>query len=555
MRIHRLPSTAFTVATLLVFVAGTRAELDATQKQYYDDAIKHIDRGEANFKVASDGASGNLTGARARLALTRLGAVKGSIATVNARLEKLPLDDEQVKALKARVDQLQKSVTDMETAITNPVAPANPGPAADPSKPQVEQPPQAKPPAEAGTKLDYKQEENLKNARFYARELTGKAAALAQVAETIAKADDPLLVPIGKLQAAINTLEDVHRKEKFADDQIALLPADGRGVPEVADQLKSNKQNVLASEKVIVPAYEKLVSALDPKNHPSLSEDLIRLRELSGMYANVDIFVSDRPRAAAAVIEIPQAAKEHDRIVKDYALLMQQQTDAGKQLSGTSAHFKEKLGAFVEIVNRQKQALPQEIESDLKRAGELSDQAVKEKKPLFFTGGIPQQMDFAADKLVLLQAIDPDAGKIASERINQFKAELAKKQDALSEGIINTNALPNNAYDGPDRKQIETLAIEAWKKEQPDAQVLMVRIPSQNWKRETMWRFQNSWYFIDRSKLQAQLIVKHNDKLAVIRPINLWIDHTSNDERKAFPMDGIADDLIPQRFMLLEKVK
>ncbi len=555
MRIRPFPATALAAATMMLFVAGAQADLDATQKQLYDDAIKHIGQGEANFKVASDGATGNITGSRGRLTLSRLAAVKTSIATVNARLGKLPADEAQVQALKARVDQLQKSVTDMETAIANPGAAAKPdakpGAAPDPAKPQA----QPKPPADAGTKLDYKQEENLKNARFHTRDVTGKAAAIAQVAETVTKAADPLLVPIGTLQAAVNTIEDVHRKEKFADDALAPLPADGRGVQEVADQLKESKASVAASEKVIIPAYDKLVAALDPKNHPTLAEDIKRLGELASMYANADVFISDRPRAAAAVIEIPQAAKEHDRIVKDYALLMQQQTDAGKRLIGTSTHFKEKLGAFIELAKQQKQALPGEIEADLKRAGELSDQAVKEQKPAFFTGGIPQQMDFAADKLVLLQAIDADAAKLAADRITGFKAELAKKQQALSEGIINSNTLPNDAYTNADRKKIETLAIEAWKKEQPEAEVLMVRIPSQNWKRETMWRFQNSWYFIDRSKLQAQLIVKHNDKLAVIRPINLWIDHTSNDEHKAFPMDGIADDLIPQRFMLLEKVK
>ena len=273
------------------------------------------------------------------------------------------------------------------------------------------------------------------------------------------------------------------------------------------------------------------------------------------MYGSTDVFQSDRPRAAAAVAELPQAIKEHDRIVKDYALLVQQQTDMGKRLAGTSNHFKQKLAQFVESAKEQKQSLPSEIDADLKRANELAETAVKEQRAPYFTGGIPQQMDFASDKLVLLQALDPEAAKIASEKIEQTKSDLKTKQQSLSEGIINSNQLPNDTYAGADRKKIEEMAIEAWKKEQPDAEVLAVRIPSQNWKRETMWRYQNSWYFIDRSKLQAQLIVKHNDKLAVIRPINLWIDHTSNDEYKAFPMDGIRDDLIPQRFMLVEKVK
>jgi hypothetical protein len=50
--------------------------------------------------------------------------------------------------------------------------------------------------------------------------------------------------------------------------------------------------------------------------------------------------------------------------------------------------------------------------------------------------------------------------------------------------------------------------------------VLAVRFPSQQWNRETMWRYQNrEWYRIDRSKLQAQLIVKRDAKLAAIQPV------------------------------------
>ena len=51
------------------------------------------------------------------------------------------------------------------------------------------------------------------------------------------------------------------------------------------------------------------------------------------------------------------------------------------------------------------------------------------------------------------------------------------------------------------------------------------------------------------------MLVKHDDKLAVIRPVNLWIDHVSNDKQSAFPMDGLKDELPPHRYLLLEKVK
>jgi len=86
--------------------------------------------------------------------------------------------------------------------------------------------------------------------------------------------------------------------------------------------------------------------------------------------------------------------------------------------------------------------------------------------------------------------------------------------------------------------------------------VLAVRFPSEQWSRDSMWRLQNrTWYKIDRSQLQAQVLVKHDDKLAVIRPVNLWIDHIDNDKPSAIPLYDIKDEIQPMNLVLLSKVK
>ncbi len=80
--------------------------------------------------------------------------------------------------------------------------------------------------------------------------------------------------------------------------------------------------------------------------------------------------------------------------------------------------------------------------------------------------------------------------------------------------------------------------------------MLATRIPSSAWRRETMWRRQGTtWYRIDRSHLQVQLIVGHDDALAVIRPVDLWIDHQAGDERSAIPMDAPKDPVPPHRLL------
>ena len=107
-----------------------------------------------------------------------------------------------------------------------------------------------------------------------------------------------------------------------------------------------------------------------------------------------------------------------------------------------------------------------------------------------------------------------------------------------------------------DRDELVAYATKAWAELQPDAQVLTARIPSQAWTRDTRWEWSNgAFYKIDASKVQVQLIVKHDDTLAVIRPVNLYKNHLKGDTVNAYPMDAIDEDLLPQRYLMLEKVK
>ena len=92
--------------------------------------------------------------------------------------------------------------------------------------------------------------------------------------------------------------------------------------------------------------------------------------------------------------------------------------------------------------------------------------------------------------------------------------------------------------------------------QQADAEVLTACIPSQAWERSTRWEWSaGAFHKVDKSHIQVQLIVKHDDKLAVIRPVNLYKNHLKGDTINAWSMDAIEDELQPHRFMLLGKVK
>jgi hypothetical protein len=102
------------------------------------------------------------------------------------------------------------------------------------------------------------------------------------------------------------------------------------------------------------------------------------------------------------------------------------------------------------------------------------------------------------------------------------------------------------------------VAIDAWKYQQKQFDVLTSRIPSENWSRETLWTYSNStWYYVDRSKLQVRLIVADpkNDKQAVILPITIIKDHQKGDSLIGTPLYSGDEVLQPSSYMLRDKIK
>ena len=152
--------------------------------------------------------------------------------------------------------------------------------------------------------------------------------------------------------------------------------------------------------------------------------------------------IEQRDLAAETVREAPAAVAERDRIVKKYAVLCQQQTTEGKTLVGLSNGFTKDLADFSAAAEAEKQSLPKQIDEHLAEARQYAADAVKEQKPLFFTGGIPQRFEWAEEKINLLKALDANAGAAAEKKLADARAELKKAQDALREQIIAANDMP-----------------------------------------------------------------------------------------------------------------
>ncbi|HRX85514.1 MAG TPA: hypothetical protein P5572_10890 [Phycisphaerae bacterium] len=531
-----------TTLGILFLAAGTAiaGDLSAADQQVLERTKSALNKLEASLRYAQESAGRGdrpPTGSRAKLAMVRLNSAKQDMAPVEALLAKLPADHPDVQAVQQQYDDDRAAIDALELRLTGKVA----GPADA---------------APAGVKLDYRQEEQLKNARFHTNDVEGKAGAIAQFVEQVQATEDKRLVDFRAVRQALNTLEDADRKVGNARTHLEGLPADGAGVQQVADALAKAVASLEASRTVLVPLNESLSKLIDPAQYPDLQADTKRLSELASMYARPEVLVQDRPQAITLVNEAQAAAAERERLTKAYALLIHQQTEEGKRIAGLSNGFANNMSAFAAAAQQEQAKLPDQIRADLAEVRAIMKAAVEEKKPLYFTGGIPQHLEFADDKLALYAALDPEGAKALADEVAKTRKDVKTAQDALRKDIIAANELPADNYTGADRDAVSALAVKTWKERDPNAEVLAVRIPAEVWKRETLWRFSSDrMYKVDRSKLQVQVVVKHDAELAVIQPINLSKDHLSSDHINAYPFWDRDDELQPQSFLPLAKVK
>ncbi len=589
-----VPVAQFALATLatlsmlttLIVPSAALAQLDPGQQQALAVAGNALRSLRTNLGLAQQSAGAGTaqpTGSKAKLAGIRLGSAKADVPKVEAALAGLPASDPAVAALQNEFTTLRGEIAALEArlagtgqaaapAVVAPTAPAAAPAAVAPTAPvaapavvaptvPVAAPAVVAPTAPAAAppvapKLDYRQEETLGNAKFHIREVEGNAAALSALVAKLRSVADESAIPYREVHSAVNTIENARRKAGNAHTGLDQLPAGGAGVAETAARLAAAEKSVAESETFITPLHKKLSALIDPASYPSLKADSDRVGELAGMYGNTDILQNDRPRAAAVLREADAARAEVDRIAKLYAPLIGQQTAEGKRVGGNVNFFAERLASFRAAAEQQKQSLPAQLESSLAEVDKMAAQAVAEKRPLYFTGGIPQRLDWVLDELALLEVLDPPSAATFQTKLVATRKKLAEQQASLRDLIIAQNELPPDRYSGPDKAMLGEKATAAWREQEPGAEVLAIRFPSEAWKREKIWRNQTGdWYFIDRSKLQAQLLVKHDDQLAVIRPVNIWKDHTKGDTIKYFPMDEAGDELLPGDFMMIDKIK
>ena len=497
-------------------------------------------RAEANLEsVASSiqgrtspprGSAGKLLARRLESALTDLNAAK-------AHLEKAPANAEGRAEAIERYTGAANEYNRLRDFLTGGAAPAEP---------------------ETGTKLNYQQEQLLSNARFHIREVEGNAQLLTERTEGMKAIEDQLSINFRDVNALKDVVANARRKTRFANDAFNQLPADGQGVAEVRQRLINADAKVSIAADYLNPLSARLAHLINPANYPEFDADYKRLRELSTMFARPEMLQTDRVLASETFAQAQPAYDECVRLIGKYARLIQQRTTQGDSIQGAGNGFLKNHAAFLTQAEAEKAALPGSIREDLAIAERYAGEAVANQKPLWFTGGIPQTMGFADEKITLLAALDAEAGAQMRSQYDEMQTILKEQADQLRELIIRENTMPADNFQGTDRDKAIEVAISGWKAQQEEFRLLKVRIPAQAWKRETKWTYSNgTWYFSDRSRLQVRLLVAdhENPDLAIDRPINVIKDHQTGDTMIGVPLWGFDDELQPSSYMLRSKIK
>lgn len=555
--------------------------LTPEQQQIAASVESGLKRVQTNFQLASDSAgTGTPTGSKAKLGKMRLDSAAVDMPQLKQWLSELPANQPEVKQLTEQYAAIEQGIQELDDRIagknatpiaTIPAPTASAPVTAAAATPAVATAPVATaapaapaqaatsaPAADATVKLGYPLEDVLKGAQFNLREVQGNVKTLTAAMAELQPIEDQLSINFRKVLAQMTSLENARRKAGFTQDGLNKLPANGQGVAEAAAELSIANAQLDTAEAYFAPLNQQLAKLIDPANYPNLPTDLKRLNELSVMYREPMILQTDRPQAAAVFQQADAAKTEAVRIAQAYAPLMVQETEEGKNVEGSGNAFLEDLNEFQAAAEQERQNLPQQIRADLAEVDKVAQQAVADQKPLFFTGGIPQTMGFAEDRLELYKVLDPKQAPAMEKEVQAMQASIVQREKSLSALIIQQNPLPPDLYTDADRTQVVDVAIDAWKHQQTKFEVLGSRIPSKAWNRETMWQYSNgTWYYVDRSKLQVQLLVadEANAEQAKILPVNIWKDHQKGDSLIGTPLYSGKEVLQPSSYMLRDKIK
>lgn len=405
-------------------------------------------------------------------------------------------------------------------------------------------------------RLDYRQDTSLKDAVYYVNEAEGLVTAM-EKASGDWKAGDPA-VSIADVNGVLSARDKCATYLTYASNRLKLLPAEHSRVAPALKRFDAVKARLVAVEAKVAEIHKKLDAVVKQGDAPEYKVAFDRLREISGQYANADVFRNLTVEQAEVAKQLGAAKAERQRIAAKYDAMLKQPTSQAQQMNGVLAHSDEMLTAYEKALAGYLATAPAAMEAEADEVMALAKEGVANKKTGYFGeyGGVTGNMRRAEKNLNALATLAPDAEptKRAAEKVRATRAAIEQLAATFAQGVIASNRLPDDSFSGADREALLKLLTDKWAKEGNGAAILKVGVIGPQWNRQTKWEWHDAasaWEKVDKSRTQGYLVAKLNDTQAAVWPVNFVKDHLSSDSIGAyFLYDVNADPGVNSRVLL-----
>jgi hypothetical protein len=289
----------------------------------------------------------------------------------------------------------------------------------------------------------------------------------------------------------------------------------------------------------------KASESLSLANYPTYKQDLDFLNNLYKKYSKTNIFSEKNEALAKKLMSSYENDKKAlDKLKKQYAGFIKGNATANapnyKVAGNMSRNMRNASDWFSKFEQAQKtyieNAVP-DIEKLLKKTQDMVDQAVKEKRTAWFTGGgIQHNMTRTESRLNSFAVIKGEKNpqvKQLKVKFTKLSKDVKKAEETLKEEILASQKMPANAYRGRDKNTITSMAAKEWRKKHPGKPILAKGIAMPNWDRKTEWRYgsvDGKRYKVDRSSLQVWVIVKTDNLIATQYIVEFSKNHTKRNK-------------------------
>lgn len=361
---------------------------------------------------------------------------------------------------------------------------------------------------------------------------------------------------LNELEAGIKAIADKEPEMKYYPKKIEIglgfngkiegivrdleksgCPKEHKLVADIYSRLEIAKTTIAELEKKLQPKWELWDKLTNIKNYPAYQADLDQLKRLHDKYNNSTNSFSNAKRGKELVLSYADDANYFNSLSKTYIAIINAKTLEGEVIFTRMKNIMEKMKMFHEAKKAYGEKLPADIDTGVNKALAMGKQAVVDKKPMFFTGGVKQIMDGVLEDVEMLETIkgkeDPGAIK-GREFYTKSKAELEEMAKTMEEEIIAGTEAPKEIYSGSDKGTLKKMLEGKWKAKYPKDEILAILFSVENWKRDTSWSYNNSneWKKYDNSYIPVRVVVKTSDTIASIFVAYINKDHMNGDEIK-----------------------